>query len=331
MTTAGKRTSIPSTHTNAPIQNLLVLTKAYDVAPAVTAISHRLQEGGNILFLSNGRGFHEELVAMHARPGDQAKGPSFLFGSRVWYGTTSHGALIPPSSSGSMGTGPSQAVGTCMLPVDHTGFGKAFIGLPPGARPLCSVDGVDGVDGMDSMDTSSTMSCRAQPLAAPASTSHRFLQALIGCGLNVTIDDHIDKRLWMKLCANACINALTAIHQVTNGHLQHDPACLDAIREVCHEVSAVMLAEGVHVGSGLATRPSSSTEDNDNAGLLEAFVLEVIRDTAGNQSSMYRDVLQGRRTEIEYINGYILSKAQQHGLEAPTTHRLYRQIQELST
>ncbi len=43
----------------------------------------------------------------------------------------------------------------------------------------------------------------------------------------------------------------------------------------------------------------------------------VIAGTADNRSSMLQDVERGRRTEIDYITGYLLQVAEQHGIDAP--------------
>ncbi|MEL0661159.1 ketopantoate reductase C-terminal domain-containing protein, partial [Psychromonas arctica] len=45
---------------------------------------------------------------------------------------------------------------------------------------------------------------------------------------------------------------------------------------------------------------------------LQQTVSNVIKATAGNYSSKNRDIYYGSETEIQYINGYLIKKAQQH-------------------
>jgi len=63
---------------------------------------------------------------------------------------------------------------------------------------------------------------------------------------------------------------------------------------------------------------------------LPLQVARVIHDTAQNRSSMLQDVLAGRETEIDYISGYLLKTARQHGVGAPHNEALYRSIVNLA-
>ena len=43
----------------------------------------------------------------------------------------------------------------------------------------------------------------------------------------------------------------------------------------------------------------------------------ICKATAPNRSSMLQDILKGKKTEIEYINGAIVREAKKNGLRAP--------------
>lgn len=118
--------------------------------------------------------------------------------------------------------------------------------------------------------------------------------------------------LWQKLAINAAINPLTALEQCKNGQLaastykQH----IDQIVTELHQV---------------ATRDNIAL---DKAALLTR-IYDVIQLTANNYSSMYQDIAHQRRTEIDYINGYIVTRAQQHHLDVPFNLALVTQIKKL--
>lgn len=112
---------------------------------------------------------------------------------------------------------------------------------------------------------------------------------------------------WQKLAANCVINPLSALHDCLNGELIAWP---EQIARLCDEVAAVMEREGVHT----------------SARQLQDYVSAVIASTAQNVSSMLQDVRAQRRTEIDYITGYLLQRARAQGIAVPENTRLYEQI-----
>lgn len=128
----------------------------------------------------------------------------------------------------------------------------------------------------------------------------------------VSWNPNIQLALWNKLAINCAINPLTAIHQCLNGALEEDRfrPTLDAVID---ELVSVMQAEKIPVDRNQLT----TTIDN------------VIRATAANKSSMHQDIFYRRQTEIDFITGYLVRKAQQHGIEVPANSELYKQIQLL--
>lgn len=117
----------------------------------------------------------------------------------------------------------------------------------------------------------------------------------------------IRPQLWRKLAVNCVINPLTALWNCPNGELLAHPVLTETI---CNEVAAVMEREGHH----------TSADD------LLYYVNQVIENTAQNVSSMLQDVRAQRRTEADYITGYLLRRARAHGIAVPENTRLYEQI-----
>ncbi|WP_420787385.1 ketopantoate reductase family protein [Shewanella chilikensis] len=124
--------------------------------------------------------------------------------------------------------------------------------------------------------------------------------------------DAILEALWQKLAVNAVINPLTAIHRVNNGALAA-PEFEGTICAILDELLQVAKQEGIAL-----------TFD-----ALHARVKEVIRLTTANYSSMYQDLKHGRKTEINYINGYLQQRAEQYGLTLPINSELVAQIKAL--
>ena len=109
-----------------------------------------------------------------------------------------------------------------------------------------------------------------------------------------------------KLAINAIINPLTALLYCHNGKLFNRPAVLQLIRALLVEISTVTKAL-IHPLDRVTTRFSPEA--------LERTVAKAAAVTAENKSSMWQDVLDDRRTEIDYINGYIVQRGFEHGID----------------
>lgn len=125
--------------------------------------------------------------------------------------------------------------------------------------------------------------------------------------------DDIRAHLWRKLAINAVVNGLTAIHRCRNGALLEIDAARSQLAPLASEVEAVAAADGVQF----------------DAPVL-ALAERVIHLTAGNYSSMNRDVVAGRRTEIDFINGYVVARARTHGIAVPANAAVLAAVHALA-
>ena len=140
-------------------------------------------------------------------------------------------------------------------------------------------------------------------------------QTLAGSGFTVHEEHDILPRLWQKLVINAGINPFTAILDCPNGDLLHASLFLTHIDGLCQEMAQLMAADG--------QRPEPPEQ-------LRERIETVARQTARNTSSMRSDRQLGRRTEIDYINGYLVRLGQSQGIRTPVNQMLVEQVQQLS-
>lgn len=118
--------------------------------------------------------------------------------------------------------------------------------------------------------------------------------------------DDIRSAQWHKLAINCAINPLTALHGCPNGDLLANAALRRAMAGLCDEIAAVSRALGY---------ASTARE-------IHATAQQVARATANNRSSMLQDVSAGRPTEIDYITGYLVSRAEAVGIPVPRNRAL---------
>ncbi|MBW4936628.1 ketopantoate reductase family protein [Marinobacter sp. F4206] len=140
-------------------------------------------------------------------------------------------------------------------------------------------------------------------------------ERLGGSGLRIHPENDILGRLWQKLVINAGINPFTAILDCPNGDIVAADFFRTHIDDLCREIAQLMAASG---------QPASKPAD------LRARIEAVAHATAGNTSSMRSDMLQGRPTEIDYINGYLSRLGQSLGIATPVNQMLTEQVQQLS-
>ncbi|QLK24633.1 ketopantoate reductase family protein [Natrinema zhouii] len=139
----------------------------------------------------------------------------------------------------------------------------------------------------------------------PSPLADRIGEAFVAAGLEATVAKDMPRRLWEKLAVNAGINPVTALTGTENGAVLEEPAT-DLARTATRETARVARACDVSLS---------------NREALAAMV-DVAEATAANTSSMRQDVLAERYTEIDAINGYVVDRAGEAGLEAPTNRLL---------
>ncbi len=148
--------------------------------------------------------------------------------------------------------------------------------------------------------------------------------------------DNLWGERWTKLCVNGMRNGVSAATGLggneRDGH--------DAIRRVCIRLGA----EAVRVGQALGFRLGkvgaldpeqlACAGEGDPAALaeIERLMLAGTRGEARSdlqRPSMAQDMVKGRRTEIEFMNGYIAAKGAETGVPAPTHARLTEVVKQV--
>ncbi len=141
----------------------------------------------------------------------------------------------------------------------------------------------------------------------------QLIDAFLKAGFNTNSTDNIESLIWGKLIINAGINALTAITGLKNGRLP--------------EYSGVRLIMERAVNEAVAVAKAKNIDLPFNDPL--ARTQEVCRDTADNIASMLQDILNKKRTEVEYINGAIVKEGKRLNIPTPVNETLTSLVQTL--
>jgi 2-dehydropantoate 2-reductase len=119
--------------------------------------------------------------------------------------------------------------------------------------------------------------------------------------------------VWSKLIINAAINAPATLLRVRNGDLVSTDAGRRLVHDVVEECLNIVRAKKINL---IFDDP-------------ESLVITVCRGTSANLNSMFQDILAGRRTEIDFINGALAGEAEDVGVPAPVNRTLALLIKAL--
>jgi 2-dehydropantoate 2-reductase len=141
---------------------------------------------------------------------------------------------------------------------------------------------------------------------------------------------------WSKLCVNGMANGVAAATGMSGNDMNRD----DKIRHL----SIRLAGEGVRVGQALGyelehirmhePETIARAAEGDPAALdeVEAAILAALQSNTRSElarPSMGQDMLKGRRTEIDFINGVIAAKGAEIGVPAPTHVKLIAAVKEV--
>jgi 2-dehydropantoate 2-reductase len=149
---------------------------------------------------------------------------------------------------------------------------------------------------------------------AAFATTESVVQRLAQSGLQVHAENSIVQRLWQKLVVNAGINAFTALLNCPNGAMMNEPLYSQLIDGLCAEIALLLRAD---------------TGEHATPQALRERIEAVAKNTASNTSSMRADVNAGRKTEIDFINGYLVQCGQRHGIATPVNQMLVQRVKIL--
>ncbi|EPQ60431.1 ketopantoate reductase-like protein [Gloeophyllum trabeum ATCC 11539] len=304
----------PATSSDTSIDSLFITTKAHAVQHVVEGLLPRLSPHCTIVLMVNGMGVYESITNKFFRNPDTR--PHFILASNT------HGAWLKR---------PYRAV--------HAGTGAIQFGIVPDPR---------GRDFEASMHSGGILSPPyrrrvnlndiALPKDDPNSTEYVSLRNTVTALLSMQ-DLHTE---WLpmselqlamrrKLVANAVINPLTALLNCRNGEIFKTEEGVRIMRRVCQEAEEVFAADIRSQPRGFEYPVDEAPQGDPvppslKAEGLEQNCLNIATGTAMNFSSMLNDIRYGKKTEIDFLNGYLLMLGEKYGIQMGATATLLNLI-----
>ncbi|MFO1339877.1 MAG: 2-dehydropantoate 2-reductase [Burkholderiaceae bacterium] len=145
--------------------------------------------------------------------------------------------------------------------------------------------------------------------ATPEAVQHLFGQA----GVPVELADDVDAALWSKLVLNCAYNALSAIGRLPYGRLVRGAGVDAVMRDVVAECQAVAAASGVALPD-----PWPAVE-------------RIAATMPAQMSSTAQDLLRGKPSEIDHLNGFVARRGAQLGVPTPVNRALHAIVKLLES
>jgi 2-dehydropantoate 2-reductase len=130
-------------------------------------------------------------------------------------------------------------------------------------------------------------------------------------GVPCKISDHLATELWTKLVWNCGLNAISALGKATYGDIIANEDARQLVEGAVFEVIFAAKAAGVHL----------PLFEDPQAAMREAY--KIARSMAATRSSTAQDMMRGKKTEIDSLNGLIVRKGRELGVPTPINHALF--------
>lgn len=140
--------------------------------------------------------------------------------------------------------------------------------------------------------------------------AHEVAEVLRETGWQVDVRRNIRSEIWKKLVLNSAVLPVAALTTLPCAGLVEN----DHMRALLISVMRETIAVGQALGFDLH-------EDE-----RIAFVCDVLKRAGEGKPSMLQDLLAGRPSEIETINGAVITQAEKVGLPVPANETLYRLV-----
>jgi len=155
------------------------------------------------------------------------------------------------------------------------------------------------------------------PLSPSSEEVADLCTAITRGGIPAEPSPHIVRDLWAKILYNSMLNPLGAIFGATYGQLGDSPHSRWLMEQIAREAFAVMDACDI------------STHWPDSQPFLKAFYDQMLPPTRGHASSMLQSIRHGQRTEIDALNGAIVTLGEQSRVDTPHNRTVVKLIKFL--
>ena len=141
---------------------------------------------------------------------------------------------------------------------------------------------------------------------------------------------------WSKLATNSMFNAIAGVTGLKSAEMRADPPARDISVRIAAEVVAVATALGVSIEPIGGIDPDlfrRALEDGQAREELADLMVEGGRGLREGRPSLGQDVMKGRMTEVEYLNGLVARRGprREAGVATPANEAIFELTQRIES
>ena len=134
------------------------------------------------------------------------------------------------------------------------------------------------------------------------STSSEWVKdAFSSAGIETEVSDCVMRDIWRKLLTNASLSTATALLMCSIDSLGRSSGAFSIVEKLLEEAVMVAAGDGYRFSYDEVRRE----------------LYEKTRTSHNAYTSIYSDLKNGRKTEVDYISGYVTARAEVLGLDVP--------------
>lgn len=134
------------------------------------------------------------------------------------------------------------------------------------------------------------------------STSPEWVKdAFSSAGIETEVSDCVMRNIWRKLLTNASLSTATALLMCSIDSLGRSSGAFSIVEKLLEEAVMVAAGDGYRFSYDEVRRE----------------LYEKTRTSHNAYTSIYSDLKNGRKTEVDYISGYVTARAEVLGLDVP--------------
>ncbi len=142
----------------------------------------------------------------------------------------------------------------------------------------------------------------------------KMLQEYLNKGnVPCSISKNIKHDMWLKFLVNCSYNAISGIGQIEYGQMVQSSHINTLIEQITNEFLAVAAKEGVTIS------PEQAILANE----------QIAKTMTKQKSSTAQDLMKFKKTEIDFLNGYIVRRGLVHQIPTPANQSVYALVKML--